>query len=415
MLSKDKKQFIVSQNNWKSIHSRKQFAGPEFYLSSKTPLVSNISTYLDNLKNNAAIIKTSKGNMKSGQAILREDAYWKPAPHADLANTYKYGKNHVRLTTDISLKKGTSIKRHFGVGSLTLNGKWVRFYCIPPALHQAEGCTPEWHDIVDFADSAKVDSKKYKELEGLPPIMIAHWHRPPLAIVFERHDGTLLEVGIGDDIYRWEKSLSTIPESGSYKLMLYHNKIHFIREPLMTCETISPEPRDYRFQSYFAWKHIDETEKIKPEKTLTISLQKGIQKNYITSEKTLICPDIIIDFAKNNFDSHFYRTQSSLDYVRKNRSASPCWKHRGVQKQYKLLMRQLNMLEGIKSIGFLNLTPGVCTDPSHINKKNKNGLYHWDINSILEFIEWSRNLWKDDTVLYTVKGNNKFILPSLEI
>ena len=130
---------------------------------------------------------------------------------------------------------------------MKLPGEFNKFTIVPPAQHQTEG--------------AEVHVREIPKWKG-KDIMVGHWHRPPISLIFHRKDGIDLEVGTGFDLWRWEQNLGYYPESGSYKVLLTEAGLELIREPLACCEEFEPEQRNYRFTWYFAWQ---DRKKVNPE------------------------------------------------------------------------------------------------------------------------------------------------------
>jgi len=403
MIETTKDHVIITHpdNSWKIVHDLHNFGGPLSLEVNQTPLLECQSFYIDDLSENSAVLRKLQEYRKAGQAVISTDAYLPFGVELQLRQTCRYAGRHARITFDINWQKNSYIQRHFGVGSLFLPGKWQRYYCLPPAEHLAQGVEPTWHSINNDPKSSP---------------MQGHWHRPPLALVFEHQSGIRLEIGTGNDIWRWQNCMSAAPESASYKIIRQKNGLQLIREPLMCCEEFSPKVQNYRFTWYIAWSTPNDNKKDTTNNPTQIPFNKDNSIDLKTLKKQLAensTPNLLLDLTKLNFPPHTCRTTTSSNYIRKQTSNQPCWQNPIIQKTARKIIRSIagNFQEGELTIK--GITPGICWSSEHLDRKNPDGISHWDINNILNFSSWLRQhlnkYWK-----IKIQNNSNWQLPSLE-
>jgi hypothetical protein len=197
-------QITVAHADWKwtASHDPGRFGGPESICLGRDRVVSGCRMYVDDLDTADALIESQRLRRRGGCAVVESRGRFPFGAELHFSQVCRYAANHVSVTADFNWPRGFPVRRHFGLGSLLLPGRWARFFVVPPALHLAQGVTPAWQEVPDNVAAGT---------------MIAHWHRPPLALVFERSNGTRIEIGVGDDVWRWEQNLGCGMENGSYR------------------------------------------------------------------------------------------------------------------------------------------------------------------------------------------------------
>lgn len=351
-------------------------------------LFRNVQETFNGLPFSGALMNAGKNGRKGGAAVVETGGYFPFGGQIRIEHQAVFAANHARFRMDIAWPARTEIRRHLETGSLFLPGPWTRFFCIPPAQHLVEGKAPAWTAVPAAPKTGDA---------AAATLMIAHWHRPPLVLLFERPDGTRLELGTGSDLWRWEQALGAGPESGSYKLLLEADGIRFVREAAMCCTPFQPEARDYRLTWYAAWSERG-----------AFAAENGTGKapdgKPGEPPPALLAPDgsfdadvaagaaeITLDFTRLRLQPHWCRCASPADYALGQRGA-PCWEEGGVQKAVRSVIRKLAAArpQGGR-LRMRGVLPGICRDPAHLGKKSGGReLPHWDINSILDFAEWTR-------------------------
>lgn len=356
---------------WQARHDRELFGGPEEISLQGQPLLRECRFRLDDLDNASAIVDMQRQFHKGGAAVVLSEGYFPYGGEIKFRQECRYAQNHLRVIFDLRWLRGTVVKRHFGLGSLRLPGKFRRYFCLPPAQHQAEGKAAYWQEIPAFAGGA--------------PLMVGHWHRPPPAVVFEREDGLFVEIGTGSDLWRWEECLGAGPENGSYKIFLEADGLRFDREPLMCCGEFEPVSRPYRYTWYAAWgRQLPQPEAPQGE---PIRCAKGSLEAEF-SIPSGARPAFTLDASAIAWPASACQAPSSLALA-SGRRPVPCLESSLVQKVLRRPIRRLRELpDGILVLKGLN--PGCCWDAGHMEKNHRPFVSHWDINGLHEYLVWIR-------------------------
>ncbi|MCH2206600.1 MAG: hypothetical protein MK132_12100 [Lentisphaerales bacterium] len=403
MLNKTEQEFQIfdESEKWLAIHPLAGSNGPVSLTYNNDLLVENCGGYIGTVKESGTVPKKIKDYHKAGTSVLEFDGFLPcGGTQANYKQAYRYSNKRLKVTTDIQFQEGLEIPRHFSIGSLMLPGKWSNFTVTPPASHQVHGSTVRTFEVPEHQGK---------------DIMLGHWHRPPLSIVFKRPNGTAIEVGTGSDIWRWEENIGYAPESGSYKILLTKDGLQFIREPLACCENFTPELRPYRFSWYIAWRENGANRKLPKHNKIDLKYSpKGeIDTNSLKEEiaNSNFYSYAVLDFSKLSWSQDQVKTLSEYDYIRGIKSNQACWSVKSVIGQAKKIIRKLQNIEGLHGIIIRGIEPGYCYCPSHVNKKHENGTAHWDINGLFDFATWATNSCKDKLHLFVETDDNP--LPSI--
>lgn len=348
------------------------FGGPTELRYEGSVLLRNHRFYVDDLDNQYAVTKKQRHFHKGGCAVVASEGYFPFGTELNFSQTCRFAMNHFRVTFDLKWLPGTKIKRHMGLGNLELPGKFVRYWCLDPVLHQIEGKQTGWFDLPEASDERK---------------MVGHWHRPPLAIVFERADGVLIEVGTGSDVWRWEENFGAGPEQGSYKIFLSNAGIEYVREPLMTCAEFVPSARPYRFTWYVAWG----------KKGTTVSVASAEKEICFEHGEPIIPLEseaYVVNFAALSGKENLHHLHCNGHFAELKEDSQVCWECDGVQKCARRMIRKLQSLpleaNQVKTLRIKGISPSYCLNSIHMERGDKPMLIHWDINAILDFLVWAK-------------------------
>jgi hypothetical protein len=408
MIEKDEdKNIYVIENNWQALHPVESCGGPAEIKIENKAMITDIRSSISGIEDTQCITRKVKEYHKAGQSVVESEGYLPFGGESEFKQTSRYHKNILRITQDINLRQGTKVNRHFSVGSLKLKGKYEAFTVIPPAQHQCDGSEPYTREVPTW---------KGKE------VMIGHWHRPPLAIIFHRKDGIDIEIGTGFDIWRWEDNLGYHPESGSYKIQLKENGLEFTREPLACCEEFLPEQRNYRFTWHIAWNNDKKKLSIPQHKKVYIPFKNAGQEvdferlNRILTETKEEKTYLYFNIHRGlSWPDHALTVPSSPAYCCGLVSEELCWQSPLISRRLKKICRRLSEMDGFEGLILEGIQPGICYHPSHVERKNVMGLVHWDINPIFDFLSWLDNHCKDKFKIYLDPNDeDRLPLPSLE-
>ncbi len=399
MIQHEPERVVLSHDNrlWQATHCPQRLSGGnQVVLPGGDVVACDGGVRVDDLPPASAVLDRFRAYHRGGSAVVESEGFYPFGNELRLSQSWRYAGNHVRITHDLNWPRDTRVDRHLSLGDVLLPGRWKRFYLLPPALHLAEGVNPGWRDIP--ADTP-------------PGTMIGHWHRPPLAIVCERDNGTRLEIGTGSDLWRWEQSLGAGPESGSYKLIVEADGLRFVREPLMCCLPFTPNRQIYRFKWYMAWwspafpagRQLPAAERIRldDQRRAILDLPAGQPPALLLDLSALPCPLTA------------RRLPTRPDFIRGIAAGTPCWESAAAQKVARAIIRQIAALPTPGILRIKGLLPQPCHTPAHVDRKAENGIVHWDVTSILELSVWMRRQLADG---WTMQAENRLaeILPSIQ-
>ncbi len=385
--------------SWQATHDLSRFGGPHELHVAGTCVLESAHFHIDDFVDDSAVVTKARAFRKGGAGMVTSSAYLPFGGEPAFSQTCRYAANHARITFDLQWRAGSAVKRHLGLGGVFLPGAWKRVFCVPPVTHLAAGVQPGWHDLPNAPGA---------------PDMLGHWHRPPLALVFEREDGLLLEVGTGTDVWRWEHCLGCGPEQASYKVMRQADGLRLVREPLMCCESFAPKARAYRFTWHLAWAAARRGRRHSAgARMLSIDAERGVSASDLediqTSKKDAA---VALDFAGIQWPAAAQRAPTQLGFVRDELDAAPCWQAPVPQRLARHVIRQLSATSAVRTLVVHGMEPGVCWCPAHLGRTRRDGLAHWDINAILDLAVWVRRQLGDECEIRADTGAWG-VLPSL--
>lgn len=381
---------------WSVRHDPELAAGPAEIRINEDVLVRDCAPRIDDLRPDSAVLEKFRAYHRGGAAVVEAKGVFPFGNEIAFSHVWRYAANHVRVTTDFNWPRDCEVKRHLSLGDLFLPGRWKRFLVIPPALHLAAGAKIRWQNL---------------PAETAAGTMIGHWHRPPLAVVFERENGNRLEVGTGSDLWRWEKSFGHGPESGSYKLVVEDTGIRFVREPLMCCLPFTPPAQQYRFTWYMAWS--SPAWRMAGDFPPAAKVATDDARKIMLDAQSAQALSFLIDFTAPALPNSARKAQTAVDFIRGKTGSVPCWQCNATNRLARSLIRQMQARFGSGHIRLKGLLPQPCYVPGHVDRKNEDGIGHWDINAILDFCVWARRQLGRDWQL-RIENRLTDMLPSLK-
>jgi len=364
-----------THGSWRALHERSRVDGPAEIRVGDDSLLRNATFYVDDLGADLALSGRFRAAFKGGVATVETAGRYPFGAEIGVTQVLRYAANHVRGVTDLHWPAGATVRRHLGVATVFLPGRWERLYCVPPCLHQSEGRTAAWQDIPAVAPGSG---------------MIGHWHRPPLALVFERADGTRVEVGTGGDVWRWERNLGFGPEAASYKVMAEADGLRVVREPLMTCAEVQPARRVYRLSWYLAWSPAGGLEAPRgfPE-PVPVSFSAQGEALVRQAAGGGAVPSLLLDMNAWPGPAPARRAESAAAFLTGQRAAAWCWESAALQRAFRRIVRQLAALGPDGFLTLRGLEPGACWDPAHCERPGE-PQPHWDLDALLALADWGR-------------------------
>ena len=373
--SDDVREIAPADGHWKAVHARARVDGPSEISCGGDCLVRDVTFQLDDFGADLVLSDRFRDFHKGGASVVEVSGHYPFGAEIGIAQSFRYGARHVRVVTDLSLRKGSTLGRQVGVGNLFLPGPWQRLYCLPSCHDLAAGKVGTWVD-----------------LPAAPPAetVLGNWQRPPLALVFERPDGTRLEIGTGADVWRWERNLGFGPLAASYTVSAAPDGLQVRREPLLTDTELQPQPRVYRLSWYLAWQPATcpAPASAGPEPVPVRFTDHG-EALVREAAGTAACPALLLDLAHWPCLAQRRRAASPAAYRRDERCPSPCWESAGVQKALHRMLRQIAALGPHGDLTWRGLGPGPCWDPTHCERQGE-PLPHWDLDALLGRGTWGR-------------------------
>jgi hypothetical protein len=345
--------------NWLARHDLNQAGGPLILQENGTTLLENFHHRYDDLAGDLLVPDKVRLFRKSGAAVFSSDGHFPFGAELALRQTIRYAANHARITTDLRWKKGASLKKEMAIGSARLPGKWDKVLVL-----QADGEPPSW--------------------QALTPGTFQRFSPLPLSLAFRNQQGQSLEIGTGDDLWRWQNGLLPQAQSDAPYIELSIQSDGILLQRLVTInpneEECFPEPRDYRFTSFLAWSAPALEQDAGP---LHEPIALEIRRHEGLSRKQLL------DCGNNPCVSLDFNQLELPRQAKHSLGQGYCWESKITQKSVRRLIRQL---ADFSKTGYLQitggLTPGLCDDPVHCSRKNKT--LHWDLSAILDLTSWTQ-------------------------
>lgn len=286
-----------------------------------------------------------------------------------IRRSFELAANHIKVTFDFELKRPLALER-IEVDPLFLPGKWKRFAVIS-AITPGQGIPKiEWQDIADGAQTLYKSST------------------PCLICLFEDCDGRIIEIGAGDDLWRWNAAGSIQNAHGEFEITATDAGITLTRIPLVFNELTECGKRNWRFKWYFAWGSAEDKTPPLSRKAVKLSALDG---------------DPVPDSSLIAIDETRYLPETF------------CFQAPAAERRLKKIIRSAT---GKESSAFLlsDIEPHVCCSAAHLDRGNKKVLLHWDMMSILDFHLWANQLLAQSGSSLTIradKTNPAMRLPSI--
>lgn len=212
---------------------------------------------------------------------------------------------------------------------------------------------------------------------------------PFLACVFRTEDGLLVEIGTGDDLWRWMVA-DSLGGRGSFRIEKSEDGIRVFREVFRIPETMENiKGRDWRFKWYFAW------------------MKEGDRQR--DARRGDDCVEL--DLSSEKLKSGSYHGCGGM------MSSNPCLASAKVEGVLKRRVRSLVAKEEKERLILTNVSPGLCDSASHLRRASKGALLHWDMMKTLDFWFWANRIAADEGKRFLIepKRDNLFQdFPSLK-
>ena len=291
--------------------------------------------------------------------------------------------NHATISSYIELKGNLKVDR-LNIDPLFLPGEWQRIGIINiPACGEVIP-QPIWHDL-DGSEQVVYDNKK-----------------PFLVCLLENSAGEIIEIGTGNDLWRWQAADSMAGASASFTVRVAADGVSIDRNVFVFDEATAMENRPWRFKWYLAWgKSGGKVEYPKITRPFAVNCKFSTEpdKPSVFDLTTAKIADVAAVIDDDNQVVGAYCLEAAM-----------------IMKQLRKFIRSATEHCDDDCLVFTGIEPHICASSSHLDRHKKVSLVHWDIMSLLEFYDWSlRQLAKTDLDLKFMpsESSNAMILPSM--
>ena len=364
--------------NWTAAYDPEQTMGPTSFEAFGSPLLNSIRCSFGDLDESLALTNNKRLFRKGTVAVVSARGRLPFGAGVSFTHTHRYAEHSMRAVTDIRVPPQTRLSGDLAIDSIALPGSFRQWRQL-----NDDGSLSDWADL---------------DHDGVA------WDHHPLAILLQREDGLVLEIGAGFDLWRWPAGVIPNSPTACFSLcrteqgVLFNRKVTVVGE-----EEVFLVPRDFRFTWYLAWGQSSSTQTPSgqqipaPWKTNcdldTSALRKALQ--------TATNPTVVLDLAEIDWPKPLLHSGVP----------TPCFCSRGVTKRLRRIVRQIiDVLPPDIPISFAGLSPSKCSTGRHTERRNATD--HWDLTGILEFAVWARQKLGAERVL--TNSSPCLGLPSLD-
>lgn len=340
------KTFRSSGTNWEVV-----FDGPKPGLFSLRPdgALTVVSRYavIDNLQESSALSSSRKvHHSNDGLEARFESSCWIPfGADPGISRKFKLSEGFLAVTMDFQIRPSFRVRSLFA-GGYCLTGGIVQFAVLTAPESGVVLPQPDWKRFDSVAEGSVIyDSAQ-----------------PPVALLAESTEGTVLEIATGEDFWRWTASA---PDTVSrYTLTKTENGLEASWLPYEfhpRPEVEVPAGRNRRMNFLLAWRKKDEGPR---------------SANYRE----------VFDMAA--FD--WPETHLAYDQAGNPVKTRPCFAAPGVVNVLKKWVRRklADLREG-DVLAVTNVAPVFCTCAAHQDRARMKSLPHLDVYGINEFRRWA--------------------------
>jgi hypothetical protein len=359
MRTRDDNQIEISGPGWRAVHARRTVNGPQSLTVNDTEILRDCVCCVGGLADRAAVIDSIRDNRNSNADVVIVNGTLPFGNEIEFLHTYRYGDGFARIITDLTFRRGSTAAPSVDIGSLTLPGPWKSYRIATDVDNELR--LSDWRTIEDVT-----------------------WNQPPLAVILEHQSGVQLEIGTGNDLWRWQKGLLT-PQTntGCYALKTSGDDLEFSRSVTICSADTVPKPRVYRFSWYLAWQGLTTTTDLPTETVEPVFSDDGSLDAAATGAQLTSGTYLALDLAAVTWPPTLCRARDG------RKSTRPCLASSAVMTRLRRIVRQLAGLEQQEfALVFRNLQPGLCDVGRHVDQKKSTA--HWDMSDLLAFSLWAR-------------------------
>ncbi len=313
---------------------------------------------LGDLDDEGAVVRSTRATTRGDAITVTSQGYLPFGAQPAIRHVARYNEGLVRVTSDLTIPRQTTLTGQVEAGSLHLPGTWQAVRTIAPAATGALELSP-WQPL----ERAVV------------------WEPAPLAVLLRHGSGWEIELGLGTDVWRWQQGLQPDQTAGGHMELVPADDGWRLRRIVSHfAERTQPAPRTYRFTWYAAWAQPGAPEPV----TLTdVPATWRGPGDLDVAPLDNLGPDhrLVIDLADAAWPDAARRTDDT---------GAPCFCSHTVLRQFRHLIRQLDACPNRSfAIAFRRLHPGFCTAGAHLDRGRT--LAHWDMAAIVDAACWARH------------------------
>ncbi len=328
---------------------------PEYlrFLLNQRPVLCLGGAMLNQLSESGALLQKSRQHQTLDGLVARFEATLQIpfGAEPEIRRSVEFVDGITQIIEDYQPGKRTSFK-HLKLGDITLPGPWINVHIVLIAAAGQPGYAHCSRHRIDGTDTVLYDS-----------------HEPFLSAVFEHEDGLKLEIGCGDDLWRWRIAEGLEHCHAQFKISGNREQITLERIPLTFDEDAAPECVSRRFKWYFAWTTAEINTPPLEQDTFTL------------------------DINKFNLPGSAMATDGSV-----KPGSSCCLQAAATRRLLRKKLRSVLAKHDTDNVFLTNLQPHVCADAAHLGRPGKQ-LLHWDVWDLMELFIWGNR---------QIAGTNRF-------
>ena len=294
--------------------------------------------------------------------------------------------NHIKVVTDI-LTRGKFPAQKMSIDDIDFKGEWTRFGVI---TYPTEGSTlPEivWTDITD---SNKI---------------LYQSNVPFLVMLLESVDGHVVEIGTGDDLWRWSVADTLENTNSQFTVENNQGQVSLKRDVLIFDEERAMHTQTWRFKWYISWE-------MKAERNDKIKIPADSILLEIPGSK-VAAADADLPAFSVPVTGWTKEASACMNGVV---TEHQCAQTKTVRNYYNNWFRPIQKRYPETKIALANMEPHICDSGAHVSRKDKGTAMHWDMINIFDFWLWAnKQAGKNDGrfVILPPEGSVAAQLPSM--